>query len=259
MVTKYRGKQSNNNDFPTDVSKGIVVDHRAVVIEGHNIDLDTADGDADLWGCGGNLDYLTVAETLNVASTDANDTSAGTGARGIVILGLDASFNVISDVVILAGQTPVESAVAFYRITGVFVTSAGSSLTNEGTINFTSSISATLQCCIDIGYSTGVQGFFTFAAGTKGVLKQVEFDSTRVGGGQAPDVNFRVYARITGADQPWFVILERKLDTSVKDQLIIPFPLSNRFVTGADIRFTASTTQDNTEARARVTLMVWDE
>ena len=255
----YVSAITSKNDFLTDVSRGKVGDFRTVIIEGHNIDLDTADGDADLWGCGGNLSYLSVAETLDVVSTDANDTAAGTGARGVVILGLDASFNVISDVVTLDGLTPVESNVAFYRITGVFVTSAGSSATNEGVINFTSSISATIQCCVDIGYSTGVQGFFTFAAGTKGMLKQVEFDSTRVGGGQSPDVNFRIYARITGANQPWFVILERKLDTSVQDQLIIPFPLSNRFVSGADIRFTASTSVNDTEARARVTLMVWDD
>ena len=255
----YNSAITAKNDFLTDVSRGKVGDFRTVIIEGHNSDLDSADGDADLWSCGGNLSYLSVAETLDVVSTDADDTAGGTGARAVTILGIDASFNVVADVVTLAGQTPVESAVAFYRITGVFVTSAGTSLTNEGIINITSSISATIQCCVEAGYSTGVQGFFTFAAGTKGLLKQVEFDSTRTGGGQAPDVNFRIYARITGANQPWFVILERKLDTSVQDQLIIPFPLSNRFIAGADIRFTASTTQDNTEARARATLMIWDD
>ena len=255
----YVSAITTKNDFLNDVSRGKVGDMRAVVIEGHNITLDTADGDADLWGCGGNLSYLTVAETLDVVSTDANDTSAGTGARGIVILGVDASFNPISDVVILDGLTPVESNVAFYRITGVFVTSAGSSLTNEGVINLTSSISASIQCCIDIGYSTGVQGFFTLAAGTKGIVKQVELDSTRVGGGQNPDVNFRIYVRAPGADQPWFVILERKLDTSVQDQLVIQFPLSNRFIAGADLRFTAQTTVNYTEARCRVTMLVWDD
>ena len=255
----YKSAITSKNDFLTDISRGKVGDYRVAVIEGHNIGLDTADGDADLWGCGGNLSYLSVAETLDIVSTDANDTSAGTGARSVALLGLDASFNPISDFVILDGTTPVESNVAFYRLTGVFVGSAGTSLTNEGTINMTSSISATIQCCIDIGYSTGVQGFFTLAAGTKGIIKQVEFDSTRVGGGQSPDVNFRVYIRATGANQPWFVILERKLDTSVQDQLVIPFPLSNRLIAGADLRFTASTTQDGTEARARVTMMIWDD
>ena len=255
----YKSAITSKNDFITDISRGKVGDYRSVVVEGHNSALDTADGDADLWGCGGNLSYLSVAETIDVVSDDANDTSAGTGARSIIILGLDASFNAVVDVVVLAGLTPVESRVAFYRITGVFVGTAGTSLTNEGIINLTSSISATIQCCVEAGYSTGVQGFFTLAAGTKGIIKQIEFDSTRVGGGQSPDVNFRVYVRATGADQPWFVILERKLDTSVQDQLIIPFPLSNRLVEGADMRFTASTTENGTEARARVTIMVWDE
>ena len=255
----YVSAITSKNDFITDVSRGKVGDHRTVVIEGHITDLDIADGTADLWGCGGNLTYLTVAETLNVVSTDANDTSAGTGARSVAILGIDASFNVISDVVTLDGTTPVESAVAFYRITGLFLFQAGSSLTNEGTINFTSSISATLQGCIDPGYSQGVQGFFTFGAGTKGIIKQAEFHCTRVGGGQTPDVNFRVYVRAPGANSPWFVILERKLDTSVQDQLVVPFPLSNRFIEGADIRFTASTTVNVTEARARLTFLVWDD
>ena len=255
----YVSAITSKNDFITDVSRGKVGDFRTVVVEGHNSTLDTADGDADLWGCGGNLSYLSVAETLNVVSTDANDTSAGTGARKVAILGLDASFNVISDVVTLDGTTPVESFVAFYRITGLFLLSAGSSLTNEGTINFTSSISATLQGCIDPGYSQGVQGFFTLAAGTKGIIKQVELHCTRVGGGQTPDVNFRMYVRSPGANNPWFVILERKMDTSVQDQLVVPFPLSNRLVAGADLRFTASTTVNVTEARARVTFMIWDD
>ena len=257
-MPKYNQADSNRNDYIDSVSRGDIVGARAVVIEGHNIALDTADGDADLWGCVGNLSYLSVAETINVVSTDADDTSAGTGARSVVILGLDASFNAISDVVILDGLTPVESNLAFYRITGLFLLSAGTSLTNEGTINFTASISATIQGCIDPGYSTGVQGFFTLAVGTKGIIKQVELDSTRVGGGQNPDVNFRIYVRAPGANSPWFVVLERKLDTSVQDQLIIPFPLSNRFIEGADLRFTASTTVNATEARARVTMMIWD-
>lgn len=255
----FKSAVTTKNDFLTDVSRGKVGDFSAFVVEGHNIDFDTADGEMDLWGCGVNLTYLGAAETLDVASDDAADTNGGTGAWAVFILGVDAAFNVVQDLVTLNGTTPVESAVAFYRVNGIFLVGSGTSETNEGNITLTASSSSTIQGCIDIGYSTGIQGFHTIPIGKKSIIKQVEFDSTRVGGGQSPDVNFRVYIRASGPNQPWFVVLERKLDTSVANQIIIPYPLSNRIVAGADIRFTASTTQNGTDARTRVTLMDWDD
>ena len=250
---------TSKNAFLTDVSRGKFGDCRALVVEGHNPSFDTADGEMDLWGAGVNLTYLSAAETLNCVSDDANDANGDTGAHSLFIVGLDAEFSRVTDLVLLNGTTPVESSNAFYRVDSLFVLAAGSSLTNEGTITCTASSAATIQAEMDPSYSVAEEGFHTLYKGTKTIIKQVEIASTKAGGGQDPVVNFRVYIRAPGANQPWFIVLERKLDTAVQNQLVVPFPLSNRQIEGADIRFTASTTQNDTEARVRMILLEWDD
>lgn len=72
--------------------------------------------------------------TLSFASTDANDNIAGTGARTLLIEGLDVGYVKQFDVVALNGQTPVNSNLVFTRINQLLVLTAGSNEINAGEI-----------------------------------------------------------------------------------------------------------------------------
>lgn len=90
---------------------------------GANYDLSTSV--EDVWSVGGVYSYLTSASTLEVLSDDANDTSAGTGARSVTIQGLDANFKEISETVNLSGITPVSTANQYIRVNRMFVATTG--------------------------------------------------------------------------------------------------------------------------------------
>ena len=247
-------------DFLAEVSKGNITGQDAAIIEGLNPDIDIASGEEDLWPEGGSLVYLSTAETMNIVSTSTDDDVGGTGVTSIFMTGLDANGDAISELVIMDGTSNVLTVNSYLRVGVLFAAGAGSGLTNAGAITATASSAGDVQANMMIGAGTSVGGFFTIPTGKSAIIKQIEINAAKItgGGNSLPVVNFKVYARFSGANQPWIVILERRLDTGVQDQLIIPFPLSNGLIAGADVRMTATTDIDNTEARMRATLLVYD-
>ena len=246
------------NDFRMSISRGDIVGVSPIVFEGLNIDIDSGSGEEDLWGEGGNLSYLTTGETLSFVSTDPQDNPSGTGIGSIFLLGTDDNHDRVAELVILNGTTPVITTNTFRRAFTAFAASAGSGLTNAGNIVGTATSAATVQLFMEAGTGTAMMGHQTIRNGKGAIIMQIELDAAKISGGGTPSVLFKVYARLPGSGQPWIVILRRRLDTSVQDQLIIPFPLSNQLIAGADIRATASSDTNNTEASVRITLLEYD-
>lgn len=83
-------------------------------------------------------EYVPLTAALSApycASTDANDTSAGTGARTVTVTGITTAFAPFSEVVTMNGQTSVVLATAsILAINSMEVTTAGSGLFNAGVI-----------------------------------------------------------------------------------------------------------------------------
>lgn len=92
----------------------------------------------DVWpgDSGSTLSYTwqTTARTLEITSTSANDTSAGTGARTVYITGLSSTYAEQSETVTLSGLTAVETANTYLRLNSMYVATAGSGGTNAGRI-----------------------------------------------------------------------------------------------------------------------------
>ncbi len=91
----------------------------------------------------------TTATTLEVVSTDADDTSAGAGARTVTIQGLDGNWDLITQTVAMNGLTPVPFPTDMMRVfrwwvatSGVYATSALGS--HQGTITIQTSPGAVL-------------------------------------------------------------------------------------------------------------------
>ena len=74
------------------------------------------------------------ALTMTISSSDANDTSAGTGARTVQVYGLDANYEEQNETATLNGQTGVTLNNTYLRINRAIVRTAGSGEQNAGTI-----------------------------------------------------------------------------------------------------------------------------
>ena len=116
--------------MPLAISMGAVPGVSGVNKFGTNESVGTAY--EDIWGPGGLHVPLPTPTTLEVASTSANDTAAGTGAQRVTLTGHDANHMEITEVVTLNGQTPVVTTQVFGHMYRLSVERAGSSEWNEG-------------------------------------------------------------------------------------------------------------------------------
>ena len=124
-------------DFLIEVSKNNVPGHMIDRLSGINPAVGTSY--EDIISIGGNYIYPTVAVSVNVSSTDGDDTNGGTGVWNVTIKGLDANWDRINETILLNGLTNVTSLKKYIRINHFYTRSAGSSEWNEGTISLISS------------------------------------------------------------------------------------------------------------------------
>tara|TARA_R110000803_G_scaffold178892_1_gene241330 strand:+ start:31 stop:924 length:894 start_codon:yes stop_codon:yes gene_type:complete len=120
------------------IAKGEIPSQASFLKFGKNPDIGTAAGE-DIWGGGGTYTGFPVGvvETMEVFSSAAADTSAGTGARTVEISNLlDGTGAVMPAVTVsLSGTTPVSlGAQTYSRASRMKVITAGTGGENEGTI-----------------------------------------------------------------------------------------------------------------------------
>jgi hypothetical protein len=117
-------------DYALNVSKGLVPGTTGVNKFGTNLTVGTSF--EDIWIQGGTWTKLPAATTLDVSSSNANDTVAGSGAQRLTIEGLDANYAELSETVDMNGQTPVVTTGVFLFVNRTYVARGGSGFTNEG-------------------------------------------------------------------------------------------------------------------------------
>lgn len=132
-----------------------------------------------LWS-GGATSYaqLTSGAAMEVVSGSANDTAAGTGARTVLVEGLDSNYVPFSETVTLNGVTPVPltntSAIAINR---TIVVTAGSGLVNAGNIDVRVISGGAIKSRIQaLAESRGRSADFVFTvpASQYGLLKKIQ-------------------------------------------------------------------------------------
>ncbi len=122
-------------DAELNIARGLIAGVSIVNKFGYNPDIDTGTIPEDVWELGGvYTGFATAAETLQVFSASALDAAAGTGARSIRIVGLDASYNPIAETVTLAGTTPVLTTQQFLRAHTATIITAGTGGVNAGIV-----------------------------------------------------------------------------------------------------------------------------
>ena len=124
-------------DSEVALSDGLF-DGRSVVNKfGESPDVDTNETPVDIWGGGNGYTGQPRnggAETIEVFSDNANDTSGGTGARTVELQGLGADGLLTTEVVTLNGTTPVATVTTWLRMFRMIVLESGDNQTNIGQI-----------------------------------------------------------------------------------------------------------------------------
>jgi len=220
-------------DFLVEVAKGNIEGHSLESIICRNPSTTGGGTFDDLWG-GAGFTFPTSAETWEIISSDANDTSAGTGARTVDVISHDSSNDEQTTTVTLNGTTAVILAGTHLRPKSVLVATAGSGLTNAGDLTLRVSVAGATRNVVKAGFSVSQDGHFTIPNGKSGFGVQVApfFPKNEDG-----EIQSKI--RFTGSDKPF--IIGAKL-AFYQIGLFIPVKAPFSLPEKADIIFQAQTT-----------------
>lgn len=172
---------SISGDYNLEVLRGNVSGHAMVSITGHNDDSTTTRVVVAPTLTTADIDQSGIhasAATVDIASTDANDTSAGTGLRTLTIDGLDSSGNEQTETITLNGQTEVTSANTYTAINGFIGLTAGSGNTSAGDIwigngTFTAGVPDTKYFVGEKNHNHGLTAYRTVPTGKTLFVRQM--------------------------------------------------------------------------------------
>ncbi len=128
----FRNIKNFNKDEFFAISRGRVIGHQRFSVLGFSSLINSVE--STVWPLGGNAVILGTAQTLDLHSTDANDTSAGTGAQSVVVRGVDGAGDFLAEEVVLDGLSDVSTVGEFQCVNRMTVFTAGSNKTNIGDI-----------------------------------------------------------------------------------------------------------------------------
>lgn len=136
---------------------------------------------------------LTSAQALEVVSSSANDTAAGSGARTIEVQYLDAANNLqVSAPITLNGVTPVAAGFTANFILSMEVKTLGASEVAAGNIVLRTVVGTVIQEQITAGGNRSLSSHFMVPANYTGYLVSWEASSVSTGGtNQTQDMRLR--------------------------------------------------------------------
>lgn len=158
-----------------------------------NPDVDSGSTPETLWPVGGVITFPTTAGVTQVVSDSAADAAAGTGARTVLVTGLDSNYMIQTETVTLNGITAVTLTRQFLRVNYMTVVTAGSGKRNAGLITCTiNDGSPKTVHAIQATYNRSNCAIFTVPADyEKGYLIHLFLNPSRAGTGY---IDFSLYA-----------------------------------------------------------------
>lgn len=140
---------------------------------GHAIALGTAK--STIWSPLGIYVYPSGATAMTISSGSVDDKADGTGARTVIVTGLDDQWNEEHQAVTLNGQAGVAIPIELRRAYRIKVITAGSGGQNVGILYvgegaIASGIPATIYAQVDVGLNQTLMTPYTIRAGKKGYI-----------------------------------------------------------------------------------------
>ena len=186
-----------SSDFLLDISAGRVAGWSHVNKFGHNPDVDMTP-DEDIWELGGNYTgFITTPTTLEIFSSDANDTIDGTGAQTIEVQGLDSDFLEQTEQIAMNGAGTVVSVNTYIRVNRSFVVSVGSVGANIGAITIQDTQPVTLAA-IAVNDNQTHQATYTVPTDKRGLITKIW---SGIGTGSAAGVSTDIELLIRPVDE----------------------------------------------------------
>ena len=167
-MSQFLGRNMSTPNIYLDIARGRFLGSSALNIFGFNrtvgISYET------VWDDGGNYVYPSSAVTMSVVSTSGSDT------LDVLISGLDANYDEITETVTLTGTSPVTTTSAFLRINKAIVLSS----INLGDISISDNGNVYGFIGADIG--TSQSSVYTVPAGHSIYLVRIDCTSGTVNG-----------------------------------------------------------------------------
>lgn len=167
-----RNAMTVQEPYELQVAKGQVVGASTVNKFGANPNVGTTE--ETIWANGGNITWPAAAFTAYIVSSDAADTSAGTGARTVTVSGLDADYKDKTASVTLNGTSAVAISGTWLRINRAFVTSSGTGGAAAGTITIQDVGATVVYANLGLGNQTQM-AVYTVPAGHTLYVDQLTF------------------------------------------------------------------------------------
>ena len=223
---------------------------------GYNEDVDTATDPEVIAAFGGSFTPLTTASTLTIVSSDTADDGdpGGTGARTILVSGLDANRDEQVELVTLDGTTNVVTTSTWLGVNRAVVTTSGTGNTNAGTITITATTGGSTQATIPAGGSVTQQLIYFTPRNHTGLIESINLSAQRFGSGTEPVLTFKGWVYSGLVDTKYEIyreILNTSVDTRLPDVIDLPLPLTEQDVFWIE----AETTRDNTSVSGRFSVV----
>ena len=137
-------RQGAYEPFELQVSRGQIQGHERFCPFGFNSAVGTSA--ETMWTAGATYTFPSTATALTVvsSSTDDDGSPAGTGARTVTIIGLDADYAEVSETVTMNGTSAVTTTQTFLRVNEAYVATCGSTGSNVGAITIANTTPVTL-------------------------------------------------------------------------------------------------------------------
>jgi hypothetical protein len=236
--------------FELQVARDQITGHSNVLVSGTLPTLGTSL--ATVWNRGGIYVYPATAQNMLVASTSANDAAAGTGARTVVVQGLNADYDQIAEVVTLNGQTGVPTSNSFLRVTHMYVATAGSGLAAAGTISVgTGTITAGVPAVVYLNYlnqSGATSAIWTVPAGYTAYITAIQASSGNATAGQW--TNFGLFISPQGGT--FDSTLQWICSNGGNAQISLPYPIAIQEKADIEIRAISTTASTSVDSNMQI-------
>lgn len=215
------------------VAEQEITNHYGIYKIGHNENIGLTE--EVVWTLSDGHTLLSAAEQLKISSNDANDTAAGTGARTVLIDGINSAGSEISETVTMNGVTAVTTTNSFLRVIRVTVITAGSGLTNAGTISVNDNADVVVLGLVDPGAGQSKMAFWFVPASHEFYMSR--FFAGEIAGKKA---TVRLYAKdLTVTDAAWQLKAEINVNANEADRTFdVPLVFTEK--TDIEIRAIAS-------------------
>lgn len=244
---------NTHNYYPTK-QRGFVFGRAPVV---NNVRVDLWEG-KDAGGVAiPTYTFPTVGQQMQVKSTSASDTAAGTGAQKIHIHYLDSNYKVQNEQVTLNGVTAVNTvATDIFRINAVHVIQVGTGGVTAGDISIRNTAQTATYAYITAGLNTARQAIYTVPAGVTGYISHWQASSGS-SGNHFCQIDLRATTH-DGVLWPGTFLLQDEIGSQNNGESVT-FPIPIPIPAKTDVKMSAISDAANASVIALGAIMGWFE